>query len=918
MGKKAELELKAEKEALKKAEKEAKKAAAAARKGARKEAKAAEEDGPAAPELEENNVGEWTDEEQAKLNEGLGTVPSSLEKRERWKAISEIVGSRSMKECAVRFKEVKENLMKRKQAEEEARLTAQAAAGSAASDAAAAAYAAAMEAAKLEFEEADDDAALFDEGKMGALSRADGGAAADKLSDNGVVATYAAGVKPHRNAKDIAVENLSVYMYGASVIEAAELRLSFGNRYGLIGRNGSGKSTLMRVIGARAVPIPDTIDIYHLTTEYPPTEETALEAVMSVDAERQAVELEIEELNNFIAGEVPGIDGESANGNGTAAAAAEEPMDEADKEAAQEECLERLNDLYERLEELDADTAETRATLILKGLGFSLARQGMMTKEFSGGWRMRVALARALFIQPALLLLDEPTNHLDMEAVVWLEDYLSKWTKLLFMVCHSQDFLNNVCTHVVHLDHNFKSLSYYKGNYDQFVETRQEAMTEQLKRYTAEQEDIKSMKEYVARFGHGTATNARQAKSKQKLLDKKLNSGLTEKPVEEKLMQFKFPDPSFLPPPVLQVNSLTFGYPGQANLYEGVDFGLDLDARIALVGPNGAGKSTLVKVINGELVPRGGSVRPHGHLKMAKFTQHFEDVLDLAKTPLQWFMDLYPELSRDDARKWLGRYGTSGGPQMQGMAQLSEGQKAKVVFAKMAKENAHLLLLDEPTNALDMEMIDSLALALKTFKGGVLLVSHDMRLISQVANEIWIVDKGLHKFKGDIMNFKMDLRKTMTADQKETQAAAEARRDALKASKKSGGAAAGGGGGGGQTLSVVKNSAFITEGIASVSAAAAAAEPAAAQPTHSSGGGGGGGGGAGMPLPTRLAALAVSPPPAANTATPRPQPPKPQPAGSGGGSYVPPHLRHKQNQQQGQPQKAKPAPAVYSPPTDAW
>ncbi|KAH8096508.1 ATPase [Aureococcus anophagefferens] len=314
-----------------------------------------------------------------------------------------------------------------------------------------------------------------------------------------------------------------------------------------------------------------------------------------------------------------------------------------------------------------------------------------------------------------------------MEAVVWLEDYLSRWTKMLFMVCHSQDFLNNVCTHVVHLDAAHRRLAYYRGNYDMFVETRRDAAVEQLKKYDAEQADIKAMKEYVAKFGHGNSKMAKQGKSKEKLLTKKLASGLTEKPVEEMSLKFRFPDPGHIPPPVLQVNDLTFGYPGCPAL-RGVEFGLDLDSRIALVGPNGAGKSTLVKIINGELTPRLG------------------------------------QLTREDARKWLGRYGTSGVVQMQVMSQLSEGQKAKVVFCKMAKESAHLLLLDEPTNALDMEMIDSLADAIKHFSGGVVLVSHDMRLISQVAEEIWIIDKGVSKYTGDILNFKMDLRKQMQLD----------------------------------------------------------------------------------------------------------------------------------------------------------
>lgn len=266
-----------------------------------------------------------------------------------------------------------------------------------------------------------------------------------------------------------------------------------------------------------------------------------------------------------------------------------------------EDIVDRLQQVYERLEEMDAATAEVRASSILSGLGFSKAMMAKKTREFSGGWRMRIALARALFISPTLLLLDEPTNHLDMEAVVWLEDYLSKWKKILFMVSHSQDFLNNVCTHVVHL--HSKKLTYYTGNYDMFVQTRAELEEEQMKRYNWEQDQIKQMKEYIAKFGHGSAKLARQAQSKEKTLAKMVRGGLTDKVQSEKQFDFRFPDPGNLPPPVLQLVNITFGYPGAEILYRNVDYGVDLDSRIALVGPNGAGKSTLLKLMCGMLAP---------------------------------------------------------------------------------------------------------------------------------------------------------------------------------------------------------------------------------------------------------------------------------------------------------------------------
>jgi ATP-binding cassette subfamily F protein 2 len=220
---------------------------------------------------------------------------------------------------------------------------------------------------------------------------------------------------------------------------------------------------------------------------------------------------------------------------------------------------------------------------------------------------------------------------------------------------------------------------------------------------------------------------------------------------------FSFPDPGELPTPVLMVQELGFAYPGCAKLYDGVEFGIDLQSRVALVGPNGAGKTTLVKLLAGELHPTEGAVRPHSHLRMSRFTQHFEDVLDLTKTPIQFFKeDIMPKESIDRIRSWLGRYGCTGEVQAQVMGHLSAGQKARIVFAKMANEKPHLILLDEPTNALDMNAIDSLARAINSFKGGCILVSHDMRLISQVTKELWICDhKKVELFRGDILKFKV-------------------------------------------------------------------------------------------------------------------------------------------------------------------
>jgi len=560
----------------------------------------------------------------------------------------------------------------------------------------------------------------------------------DDLSKNDILVTYEAkSTKLHANARDVNVSGVTVTFHGKPLLEDTQLVVNYGNRYGFIGPNGSGKSTVMKAIAARSIPIPEAIDIYYLEGEFEASSTvTALQAVFEVQEEVKELEDEAKKLND-------------------------EMTEVGDDEEMMNDVQNRLQTVYEKLDDLDVNTAEARASGILFGLGFTAKMQNMKTREFSGGWRMRIALARALFLKPEFLLLDEPTNHLDMEAVLWLEDYLSKWDKILFFVCHSQDFMNNVCTDIVRLDPTYKKLRYYSGNYDTYVQTRRDQDMVQLRQYEAEQRDIGEIKDFIARFGHGTVKMVRQAQSREKLLQKKLEAGLTEKPEEVKLWDWSFPDAGQLPVPVLAIEKLSFAYPGSDPLYHNVDFGIDLQTRVALVGPNGAGKTTLFKIICEELIPTKGAVKRNSHLKISRFTQHFEDKLDLSMTPLDYFKQvLMPKEPIERVRGLLGRYGCSGPMQSQVMDQLSAGQKARIVFAIIAWEKPHLLLLDEPTNPLDMESIDSLAVCLNKFKGGVIMISHDMRLISQCAEEIYICDKKkITKYRGDIMKFKMHTKK---------------------------------------------------------------------------------------------------------------------------------------------------------------
>jgi len=539
-------------------------------------------------------------------------------------------------------------------------------------------------------------------------------------------------------AMDVKIEQFSLSIFGVELICDTKLELNFARRYGLIGANGSGKSTMLAALAAREVPIPKHIDIWFLDSEAKPEEVTAVQAVVNVVLQEYN---RLEELTQKLLD-----DGVEKNGD-------------------------MLATIGEKLDKLDPNTFEPRACELLHGLGFTRTMMQKFTKDMSGGWRMRVSLAQALFVEPLLLLLDEPTNHLDLGACVWLEEYLKTYPNTLLFTSHSEDFMNGVCTNIMQLTRK-GTLCTWSGNYDAYHKTRTELEKNMLTKYKKEQDDIAHLLDFIRSCG--TYSNMRiQAESKQKIIDKMKEAGLTENPatMADQTYVFTWPTSESISPPVLAFANVSFSYSGKKedHLYEGLELGVDLDSRIALVGPNGAGKSTLLKLMLQEIQPTVGEVKRSGKLRIAYYNQHSEAVLDLDKTPLIFVQELYPlgitttgGLQKMEEPAWrgkLGMWGISGEYQTRKMRTMSDGMRTRVVFLLMSLVNPHVLLLDEPTNHMDMACIDALAESINKFNGGLVLVSHDFRLIGQVAKAIWVCDKkNVKPWTGDIQSYKKHLK----------------------------------------------------------------------------------------------------------------------------------------------------------------
>lgn len=513
----------------------------------------------------------------------------------------------------------------------------------------------------------------------------------------------------------IKLQNLTVRMAGRILIEKLTLTLNEGNRYGLVGRNGTGKSTFFKVLLRTLQPdegtleIPARVRIGHVAQETPSGPLTPLEVVMAADTERLHLLARLEDP------------------------------------AEAENCA----DIYDRLIAIDGFTAEGRASEILGGLGFSQEMQQTALSTFSGGWRMRVALASLLFAKPDWLLLDEPTNHLDLESSLWLEEYLRTYPRGLLVISHDRRLLNTVCDRILYL--NQHKITSYGGNYETFERTwhaQQEALKAQITKQEAKR---KHMQSFVDRF-RASASKAKQAQSRVKALEK-----MDQLPdiARDPEVKFDFPQPEKLSPPLLVMDHVSVGYKPGAPILRGLNMRIDEEDRIALLGSNGNGKSTLAKLIAGRLSSETGEIRRSGKLKVGYFAQHQLEEFDASATAFEHMGRKAPSFSPTAARGHLARFGLAGSLADTVVKSLSGGEKARLNLALISLDKPSILILDEPTNHLDMGSRQALMEALNGFEGAVILITHDMDLLAATMDRLWLVADGkVQNFEGDLEDYR--------------------------------------------------------------------------------------------------------------------------------------------------------------------
>ncbi|CUH43776.1 ABC-F family ATP-binding cassette domain-containing protein [Ruegeria atlantica] len=510
------------------------------------------------------------------------------------------------------------------------------------------------------------------------------------------------------------IQDITYAVEGRPLFDGASATIPDGHKVGLVGRNGTGKTTLFRLIRGELalesgnINVPKRARIGGVAQEVPSSDVSLINTVLAADTERSAL------------------------------------MDEADTATDPT----RIAEIQTRLVDIDAWSAEARAASILKGLGFDDDDQLRPCSDFSGGWRMRVALAAVLFSQPDLLLLDEPTNYLDLEGALWLESYLAKYPHTVIIISHDRGLLNRAVGSILHLED--RKLTYYAVPYDKFAERRAERLAQ------AESENVKAkariahLQSFVDRFRY-KASKAVQAQSRLKMIER---IQLVSTPREAALRAFSFPEPEELSPPIIQIEGGVTGY-GETEVLRRLNLRIDQDDRIALLGKNGQGKSTLSKLLSDRLPLMAGKMTRSNKLRIGYFAQHQVDELYVDETPLDHLRRLRPNEAPGKWRSRLAGFGLNADQAETKVGRLSGGQKARLSLLIATIDAPHMLILDEPTNHLDIESREALVEALTAYSGAVVLVSHDMHLLSLVADHLWLVSNGTVKpFEGDLETYR--------------------------------------------------------------------------------------------------------------------------------------------------------------------
>jgi len=532
------------------------------------------------------------------------------------------------------------------------------------------------------------------------------------------------------------------------LLDRASIRIQSGDNVGLVGPNGSGKTTLFKLITGELQPETGTVALTRglriggVAQEAPGGPSTLLDYVLAADLECTRLLAEAE--------------------------TATEPN--------------RIAEIQVRLADIDAHSAEARAATILHGLGFDSVAQARPCSDFSGGWRMRVALAAVLFSAPDLLLLDEPTNYLDLEGTLWLENYLTRYPHTVLVISHDRDLLNKVVRNIVHLDAG--KLVPYKGGYDQFERQRREKQILQQKHKAKQDEQRKHMEAFVERFRY-KASKARQAQSRLKMLERLEPIAAI---ADEAIRPISFPNPKVrLAPPILNLENVSVGYQPGEPILTNLNLRLDPDDRIALLGANGNGKSTFAKLISGRLEHQDGEVTRAGKMNIAYFAQHQLDELRPEESPVDHVRDRMPGVPESKVRARVSQFGLPTNRMGTAAKDLSGGEKARLLLGLAAFDGPHLLILDEPTNHLDVDSREALMHAINTFQGAVLLISHDRHLVNACADSLWLVDNGhVGPYDGDLEDYRRLVLKKTSPTKNKKNSSDEAGGGSAQARRKSG------------------------------------------------------------------------------------------------------------------------------------